>query len=399
VSDDPLTQTARGMGRKERLEYLQKVQKWALESESARRINAMLDLARSEPGIPILPGDLDRDPWLFNCENGTLELRTGTLREHRREDYITKLCPTPYDPGAGCPTFLAFLADVFAGQADLIAYVRRQLGHALSGDTSEHLLHVWWGGGANGKSTLLGAVLHALGADYALTAPPDLLLTRRGERHPTELAALFGKRLVVCQETGAGRRLNEALVKWLTGGDRITARRMRENFWEFDPTHKAILVTNHRPEVRGTDGGIWRRIRLVPFTVTFPEERQDKRLPEKLRAEAPGILAWMVAGFRDWQEGGMRPPRAVLDATRAYRCDEDILGEFLAECCELGAHFTCAAGELYARFRSWCEGAGEREVPSQKRFGAALGERGFGRTHTMKGALYQGLRLPLGGDG
>ena len=230
------------------------MQAWAIKSEMAPRVNAMLDLARSEEGIPVLPEDLDHDPWLLNCMNGTLDLLTGQLREHRREDLITKLCPTAFDQKAECPRWLQFLDEIFEDK-DLPDYIYRLLGYCLTGDTSEHILAVFHGNGANGKSVLVNTVLAVLGEDYAMTAMPDLLLARRGEHHPTEIATLFGKRLLVCHETGAGRRLNEALVKWLTGGDKLQARRMREDFWEFHPTHKAILVTNYKPEVHRSGRG------------------------------------------------------------------------------------------------------------------------------------------------
>jgi putative DNA primase/helicase len=238
--------------------------------------------------------------------------------------------------------------------------------------------------------------MHVLGVDYAMQAMPDLLLVQRGDRHPTELADLFGKRLVVCQEAGQDRRLNEPLVKWLTGGDRVRARRMKEDFWKFRPTHKMVLVTNQRPEVRGTDEGIWRRLRLIPFTVRFPPGRQDKTLPEKLRQEAPGILAWLVSGCLEWQAHGMEPPDEVLHATQEYReAEEDLVGVFLAERCETTTdfadkNFRCSARVLWNHLREWCE-ANHEEMPSRKKFGAAMTNRGFPR-YTNAGVWYRGVR-------
>jgi putative DNA primase/helicase len=301
-----------------RIKQLQRLQTHALKSESAPRINALLDLARSEPGIPVLPEDLDRDGWLLNCPNGTLDLRTGQLREHRRGDLLTKLCPTLFDPEAQCQRWLRFLDEIFEDK-DLPDFAQRLLGYCLTGNTCEHILAVFHGAGGNGKSVFIGTLFAVLGDDYALAAMPDFLLSRHGERHPTEIAALFGKRVLVCQETGSGRRLNEGLVKWLTGDDMLTARRMRENFWSFQPSHKTFLVTNHKPVIAGQDDGIWRRLRLIPFTRSFPEDKQDKALSAKLRAEAPGILAWMVRGCLDWQKFGMMTPKCVLTATKKYR--------------------------------------------------------------------------------
>jgi putative DNA primase/helicase len=391
--------------KKARLARAEKVLKWALESESARRINAMLDLARSEPGIPVRPCALDRDPWLFNCTNGTLELRTGRLREHWREDNLTRLCPTEYHPAAPCPHWLHFLDAVFERDPGVVQFVQRLLGRGLTGDVSEQILPIFWGAGANGKSTLVNAVMRTLGPDYCMKAPAELLLERRGEHHPTELAQLFGMRLVVASETHQGRRLNEALIKDLTGGERIRARRMREDFWEFDPTHKIILLTNHKPVITGNDEGIWRRLRLVPFEVTFwnpdepgdgrpPELRQDKELPGKLDAERQGILAWMVAGCLDWQREGLPLPKKVRAATAEYRGQEDQLAQFLVECCVRGSNdYRVRAHTLYTRYRKWAEDG--KEYPySQRRFGEAMAKR-F-RKEVSNGTWYVGVALARG---
>jgi putative DNA primase/helicase len=400
--------------RKKRLQRAQHLLNWALECESARRINAMLDLARSEPCIPILPEQMDADPWLFNCPNGTVDLRTGALREHRREDYITKLCPTRYDPDARCPAWCRFLEAVFPtdeGVADdeLITFMQRLLGRCLTGDVSEQFLPIFWGSGANGKSTLVNTVLGTLGGDYAMKANADLLMTSRGERHPTEVAQLFGMRLVVASETSEGRKLNEALVKDLTGGEPLRARRMREDFWEFPPTHKVILLTNHKPRIVGTDEAIWRRLRLVPFTATFwdpadpgknaaelpADQKQDKQLGAKLAAEREGILAWLVRGCMDWQRDGMTLPDKVRAATRDYRAEEDTLARWIAECCVTGdTSYRCRSQVLYGNYRGWCERAGEEVMP-QKLFGPALEERGYPK-RTSNGVWY--LRIALRED-
>jgi putative DNA primase/helicase len=397
--------------RTSRLARAQETLKWALKSESALRINAMLDLARSEPGIPILPHELDRKPWLFNCPNGTLDLRTGRLREHRREDYITKLCRTAYHPETPCPTWERFLGAVFPDDddepdTDLIAFVQRLLGRCLTGDVSEQILSIIWGTGANGKSTLINAIMETVGADYSMKASTDLLMASRGERHPTELAGLFGMRLVVASEAQQDRALNEALIKDLTGGERIRARRMREDFWEFTPTHKVILLTNHKPRVAGTDEGIWRRLRLVPFTATFwdpndpgknpadlPENRrQDKQVGQKLADEREGILAWLVRGCTDWRRDGLTLPQAVRTATREYRREEDKLGRWIEDCCLVGRQdYRCRAAALYARYKTWCERAGEKPI-TQTAFGTSLRERRY-QSYPSNGTWYRGITL------
>jgi putative DNA primase/helicase len=287
----------------------------AKRSEAAKRITDALRLARSEPGIPIKPVQLDSDPWLLSVSNGTIELRTGDLREHRRGDYITKLAPVPYDPEAEAPRFEAFLEEILPSAA-VREFVQRAIGYALNGTTREHKLPVLHGTGGNGKSTLISIILEVFG-DYGLQAADDLLMVKRGAR-PTEQADLFGRRFVANVETERDCRLSEALVKHLTGGDRIRARRMREDFWEFDPTHTLFLATNHRPEIRGTDHAIWRRIKLVPFDVTIPDKRQDTALLDKLREELPGVLAWAVRGHAAWLESGLGEPEEIRAATASY---------------------------------------------------------------------------------
>lgn len=363
--------------------------KHALQTErNVNRIRAALELAKD--GVPILPREMDNDAWLLNVANGTIDLRTGEIREHKRGDYITRMSPVAFEPGAACELWTSFLHRIFAGKAELIAFVQRLFGYCLTGDVREQLLIVFHGTGANGKSTLLNLVLLAL-ADYAMKATPELMLLKAIDSHPTERADLFGRRLVVAMETDEGRRLAESLVKELTGGDPIRARRMREDHWQFMPSHKLILCTNHRPVVKGTDHAIWRRIRLVPFDVVIPDAEQDKTLADKLRAELPGILAWCVRGCLDWQRDGLGLPEEVKAATAAYRDEQDVLGAFLAECCARGPHYRIKAGAIYGGYRDWCKRTGETEV-KQRTFGMAMTERGFERQDN-NGIWYVGLDL------
>jgi putative DNA primase/helicase len=362
--------------RKAEFERLGKRVNWTLRCEEAKHINAVLDLLRSEPGIPILSNQLDRDPWLLNLSNGTLELNTSTLRAHRREDYITKSCSVKYDADSEAPLFSQFLRDIFADNQELIDYVQRFFGYCLTGDVREQILPVFYGAGANGKTTLINAVMGTLGEDYAIQANRDLFMAKKGDTHPAQMARLFGKRLVVCVESQEGARLDEGLVKELTGGDKIAARRMREDWWEFFPTHKAILVTNHKPEIRGTDNAIWRRLRLVPFTVVFPEAQQDKTLGESLKDEAPGILRWMVEGCEEWQRQGLGTPAVVTTATPEYRTEQDRLGAFIAEKCVKGPEYSIKIKVLYSAYKQWCEVNNERPGTG-KAFGDAMREREF----------------------
>ncbi len=359
--------------------------KWAIASESVSRIRAMVSLAMSEPGVPLEKADeLDRDPWLLNVENGTLDLRTGELREHRREDLITKLAPVEYDPDADAPTWEAFLKTVVP-DGDTRRFLQRAVGYSLTGVVGEKVLPCLLGRGDTGKTTFVEAVMDLLGDDYAAPAAPDLLLAKRGSNHPTELADLLGKRFVPTVEVEEGRRLAESLVKQLTGGDRIKARYMREDFFEFRPTHKVWLAANHPPIIRGGDDAIWNRVKKVPFDVVIPKERQDRRLREKLRVEAVGILAWAVRGCLEWQRDGLGEPGEVAAATAEYREDMDTFAEFLAEKCALGAEEWVSVARLRHTYVDWCRDAGERPLSWEVVTGR-LRERGcFPKSRKEKG--------------
>ena len=372
---------------------LKEITKHARKSESRDRIAAMLSLAKSEPGIPISHHELDANAWLLNCKNGTLNLRTGELRKHDPAEFLTKLAPVEYpdEPGVDCPMWLEFLDTIFDGNQELIGYVQRSLGLSLVGNVFEHSLPIWFGCGANGKSVMIETWCRVLGGDYAMKAPANLLMARKNEQHPTERADLFGKRFVAAVEAEENGRLNESLIKELTGGDTIRARRMREDFWEFKPSHSIVLVTNHKPIVRGTDNGIWRRLRLIPFSVTIPPSQQDKQLTEKLHAEAGAILRWAVTGCIEWQRSGLAEPSVVLNATNEYRATEDILHEFLDEHCVLGDGFAVKAGELYATYSKWCDDRRERPI-GQRKFGERLTERGVERFRN-NGIWYRGIGL------
>ena len=267
------------------------------------------------------------------------------------------------------------------------------MGLSLIGDQREHLLPVFHGSGANGKSVFTNTVQAALG-EYAHTAPHGFLMTKHNDEHPTALADLFGKRLVIISETKDGQRLDEGLVKSITGGDRIRARRMRQDHWEFVPSHLAILVSNHKPVISGTDNGIWRRLRLIPFVVTIPPENQDRDLCEKLRSELPGILKWMVDGCVQWRASGLQEPPTVTDATAEYRVDSDAVATWLAECAIWDASHEIRAREAYQDYVSWCQASGEHPM-TQRSFGQRLKEKGV-KTRKSNGVWYVGIRLAGG---
>ncbi len=363
---------------------------WAKRSESKDRISAMLFLAQSD--LAITPRDLDVDPWLLNCQNGTLDLRTGELRPHHRDDYLTKLAPVDYAPTAEAPVWSAFLDRIMAGNQQLITFLQRAAGYGCTGSVREECLFFLHGTGKNGKSKFLGGIHDALG-DYASTAAPDLLMAKRGDgNHPTELADLFGRRFVSTIESEDGRRFAESLLKMLTGGDQVKARGLYENFWEFNPTHKFYLASNHRPVIKGTDLGIWRRILLIPFEVTIPEAEQDKCLAEKLTGERAGLLAWLVAGCIAWQQDGLQPPEQVRAATESYKQQMDTIGDFLRDRCEEADGLSARSSAIYEAYKQWCQETGEK-AESQKALSGRLEERGLKKERDMRGIFWSGIAV------
>jgi putative DNA primase/helicase len=375
---------------------------WAMKSEEIKRINAMIDLARSEPGIPARHTELDVDPFLLNCVNGTLDLRTGELREHRRSDMLTKLCPWAFDPDAECDLWVDTLTRIFDSKMDLVNYLQRLCGYCLTGDTREQMLPIFWGGGSNGKSLVLETVRAVIGLDYAGVAAREVI-TGNPQAHTTYLADLFGKRLMTLAETAEDGKINETLIKALTGGDRVKGRKMRQDNFEFDATHKIWLATNHKPKVKGNSHAIWRRLRLIPHLVQFwdpdkgetgpPELKADKTLKERLRAEASGVLTWMVRGTLEWLSDGLREPEEVLEATRQYRCEEDVLARFIAERCRLGEKLTCKASVFYEAYKAWHKFAEADQPMSLRRFGEEVRKRDGIKAKDSNGVWYTGIDL------
>jgi putative DNA primase/helicase len=361
-------------------------------AQTAPGLAAMLQLAGTEAGIAVAPSALDADPHLLNVRNGTVDLRTGQLRPHDRADLLTKMAGAGYDPGAAAPEFATFLIRIQPDPA-MLEFLARLFGHALLGKVVEHVLAIFYGVGANGKTTLLEAVANALD-DYARPVDPGLLIDR-GEVHPTGTAALFGLRLAITHEVDAGRRLAEATVKRLTGGDKITARRMREDFWDFAPSHSLVMHTNHKPLVRGTDEGIWRRLRFVPFDVVIPEHERDPKLPERLALEADGILTWMVGGYRQWQDRGLAAPEQVTTATEGVRGESDMLGLFLTDRCRLdaGQFATVQSSVLFAAWCDWCRRENV-DAGTQTAFSREMTNRGYDKHKDGNGRMvWAGLDL------
>jgi putative DNA primase/helicase len=376
--------------------------KHALESESSARLSAMLTIGQAM--LPVASEQLDRDPDLLNVENGTLDLRTGALRPHDRGDWLTRLAPVPYDPAATCPRWEAFLRRAMDGNERLISFLQRAVGYSLTGHTNEQVLLLLYGVGANGKSTFL-ETLRALLCDYSAITDFTTFLKRDSEGARNDLARLVGTRFVSAVEAEAGKPLAEALVKQLTGGDTITARFLFKEFFDFRPQFKIWLAANHKPGIHGSDHGIWRRIRLVPFTVTIPEAERDPRLTQKLAEELPGILAWAVRGCLDWREHGLGVPHEVQAATASYKEEMDLFGGFIDEGCVADPGAQVSAKDLYAAYQAWAESNGEKPR-SQKALSMGLRERGFETSRTKSARCWRGLRLrregeplPVSGDG
>lgn len=362
--------------------------KWARTSQGVERLKATLYLAQSEPGLPAHLSDFDSDPYLLNCLNGTLNLKTGQLHPHDRAQNITRLVPIEYDANADFKLWDKFLLRVMGGNVKMVDYLQRAFGFSLTGSTIEQCLFFLKGMGANGKSVLL-EILKYLAGEYGLNTSTETLTLRQGGIR-NDIARLAGARVVTVNETAEGQRLNEPLIKDMTGGDHITARFLHREFFDFKPQFKLWIRGNHKPRITGTDDGVWRRVHLIPFDVQIPEAERDLDLLDKLKAEAPGILSWAVRGCLIWQKHGLQPPERVKAATCEYRAEMDMLGAFLDECCDVRDGFNISAKHLYMIYVRWSEQGGQ-QAQSKMRFGLALTERGFTKKRTEYGYVYHGL--------
>lgn len=364
---------------------------------SAKTVAAIVQLARADRKLVVMPDAFDADPMLLNTPLGLVDLCTGELHPHARQ-YVTKCTTVGPNFEATATTWRRFLDDVFEGDVELIAFMRRLLGYLLTGEVREQVLAFAFGDGRNGKSTLLDLLLWALG-DYALKVPSATLMQARGERHPTDIASLVGVRLAVSNEIEEGAYWDENRLKELTGDVRLTGRFMRMDFFSFDATHKHVIAGNHRPQVRNMDAAMRRRLLLIPFNAKFEGARRDPFMLERLKTEGPAILAWMIGGAQEWNESGLGIPAKVQQASEDYAEAMDLLGLWIEECCEVDdPEANEAAGLLYRCFADWKRDRGEQPV-SETRWGEQLrGREMHGRRivkYRNNGSRYRGIRLTV----
>lgn len=360
-------------------DYRSKIIKWAQSSEkSAVFLNS---INRAQAMLPVTQEELNKDPYKLNCTNGVVDLRTGELTEHKREYLMTKNTFIKYDPQATCPNWIKFLESIFKNEegqvkTDLIDFIQKAIGYSLTGDTSEQVAFFLWGTGRNGKSTLINTIKELMG-DYSKQTNSDTFTSKIHEGGiNNDIARLHGSRFVSAVESEDGQKLSESLIKQLTGGEPITARFLRKEFFEFVPEFKIFFTTNHKPIVKGDDEGIWRRIRLIPFTYTVPKEEVDKHLPEKLRAELPGILKWAVEGCLKWQEEGLGEPEDVKNATDEYKEEMDLLSNFLQDCCVTIPTAKVQVNVLHKEYMRWADENGEYPM-KMRAFSNRLNMKGF----------------------
>jgi putative DNA primase/helicase len=368
--------------------------KHAMRSQSEARINSMINLARAEEGVTISTERLDADPWLLGVQNGVVELRDGKFRSPLREDLITKCAGTAFDPYADCPNWDQFLRTITNNDRGLQTYLQRVVGYILTGSVREEVCFIFYGVGRNGKSTFRETV-HTLLGSYALAADANLMIERKTSGGATEeIARLKGKRFVAINETSENDQLNETRIKFITSQDMISARNLYGHYFDFFPTHKAAITTNHKPIIRGTDEGIWRRVHLVPFLVSIAPQSVERDFRERrLLRELPGILNWALEGLDAYLRQGLNPPSSVLASTQDYRADMDVVGQWIAERCEIDPHARVPTAQAYGDYFNWAREELGWELTKLK-FRRHLTDRGFGLAKGAGGKrLITGLRL------
>jgi putative DNA primase/helicase len=369
----------------------EEIRRWCKVSKSAARLKAMVSLAESDSTVSTRIDSFDQDANLFNCTSGTINLTTLEIFPHDPKQLLTNCSPVAYSPDAQCPRWKRFVLEIMDGNQQMADFLRRAVGYSLTGETGEHCLFILWGSGSNGKTTFIEVLRHVWGT-YARAADFQTFMAKKWGPQggpSSDIAKLRGARFVSATEGEDGQKLAESLIKQITGGDTISACLKFKEPFEFLPQLKLWLSTNHKPQIVGTDEGIWRRIRLILFNVRFTK---DETLAAILKAEAPGILRWAMEGLKQWREHGLMEPSEVLNATTDYRAEEDIILRFISEECETDPAYKSPARKLYEKFKDWAKNNHEIEL-SERKFTDGLKEHGYKKLpRTKHGVVYQGLR-------
>ena len=357
----------------------------SLKSESNSRLKALLDIASGMPAITVRSEDLDQNVWLLNCQNGTIDLRTGKLQPHNPKDFITRICASEYNPACAIPLWMQLMEKITGGDKEYMRYIQKALGYALTGDISEQAIFILYGTGSNGKSTMLN-IFAALLNGYAQSTSSDTFMQKKNESVNNDIARLKGARFVSAIEMEEGKRMAESLIKSMTGGDKLVTRFLYGEFFEYVPQFKVFLAVNHKPMIRDTTKSIWRRIKLMPFTNTFTEQERDKNFPAKIMAkEMSGILAWAVQGCLLWQQEGLIEPDVVAIANREYKEEMDSFSHFFEECCVVRDGARVSNKMLRAKYDEWCVENGEHRL-TQRPFSQKLLERSFSKRRGATGS-------------
>ncbi len=369
----------------------------SLKSESNGKLKALLEIASGMPAITIRSEDLDRDPWLLNCQNGTINLKTGKLQEHNPKDYITRICVADYNPACAIPLWTQLMEKITNGDQPYMRYIQKSLGYALTGDISEQAIFLLYGTGSNGKSTMLNIFAHLLDG-YAQSTSSDTFMQKKNESVNNDIARLKGARFVSAIEMEEGKRMAESLIKSMTGGDKLVTRFLYGEFFEYVPQFKVFLAVNHKPIIKDTTKSIWRRIKIMPFTNAFSEQERDKHFPAKIiQAELPGILAWAVQGCLMWQQDGIKPPDSVEKAILDYREEMDSFSHFFDECCVVRENARVTNKMLRAKYDEWCKDNGEYAL-TQKPFSQKLLERGYSKKNSSANGTAEWHGFALRGE-
>jgi len=378
-------------GKDRNLKRRQKLLDWGIASGMSRGLSAMLTVAETEDEIEVTADQLDANPILQTFLNGTLNLQTGTLMQHRREDMTTKMTRITYDPDAVCPIWDAFLVRILP-DAEVRGYVQRMAGYMLTGLTGEQCLFFLFGGGDNGKTTFVN-MLEKLTGDYFGKTRAETIMQKRENEASNDIAALVGKRLVSVAEIGAGQRLNESLIKDVTGDDLITARFLHKEFFTYRPQFKILMFGNHMPDIKGTDKGIWRRLKLINFDQTISSKEKDTDLGKKLQAELSGILNWALQGCYDWFENGLQEPGVITDAINGYKFEMDPIAQWMDDNCRQGTGYTVQSSILYTNYSMWCKDQGLSYVQSNMALSKKLLEKGFKKMKSAGVMIWSGISV------